>query len=159
MKSFKKVIMIVLIIIVLLSSNTENKDLIFCFKNNTPEKSEVTPEYSELVDKIGEKETTKQDVEDNYPDEETLEYNEGILYDFFLTYDEIIALKNVNFNEKLAALKIVSKINSGDFEKILRLADGGITYEEKIEADRILRKSISEEDIKKVYGIIFKYKE
>ncbi|MCX8129584.1 MAG: hypothetical protein N3I35_05715 [Clostridia bacterium] len=80
------------------------------------------------------------------------------LVKYFMTYDEIMSLKRISLEDKLTGLNVVRKVKRVDLERILRIADGGITMEEWASLSKILRNSLEEKDIEKLKKIAFKNK-
>lgn len=78
--------------------------------------------------------------------------------DYYLTYEEIISIGNISMRDKLFGLYLLRKTGKGDLEKVLRIADGGITYEEWNKLAHILKQDLSSKDMERLKKIIEKNK-
>lgn len=76
--------------------------------------------------------------------------------EYFLTFKEINSVENMNLQDKLTGLSIISKIKNSDLQKIYKLADGGITLEELKELKKILDRNLSKSEIEKLDDLLMK---
>jgi len=83
----------------------------------------------------------------------------GIPSEYFMTFDEICSIQNINLNDKLAGLSIINKINKADAARIYDLAHDGLTIDEMNEIKQMLKKSLSADEIEKLSDILQKCKE
>ncbi|MFZ5989093.1 MAG: hypothetical protein ACOYWZ_18475 [Bacillota bacterium] len=77
---------------------------------------------------------------------------------FFLTHDEIIAMNNVSFTDKIMGLSILRKLNKSDIEDMLKIARGGITFDEMEDLKKILLTKLEPDEIEKLEGMLRKNK-
>jgi hypothetical protein len=86
--------------------------------------------------------------------------NESLYKDkeYFLTYDEIVSVENISFSDKLLGLSVLSKLGKTGLEKILRIADGGVTIEEWSLLNSILDQYLGNKDIERLKELIIKNK-
>ena len=75
-----------------------------------------------------------------------------------MTYEELMALDNIDFWDKITGMAILSKLKKEDAEKLLELAAGGITMKEFETASRLLEEALGKEDFKKLMDITEKNK-
>jgi hypothetical protein len=86
---------------------------------------------------------------DSFPSEEGGDTN-----NYFLTYDEILNIENISLGDKLAGLSIIRKIPGQDLNRIMDMADGGITLDEAGELEVILEQKLDSNDIDKLKEIV-----
>ncbi|MEG6614204.1 hypothetical protein V6C42_15275 [Pseudoclostridium thermosuccinogenes] len=77
---------------------------------------------------------------------------------YYMTYEELMALDNIDFWDKITGMAILSKLKKEDAEKLLELAAGGITMKEFETASRLLEEALGKEDFKKLMDITEKNK-
>ncbi|AUS98379.1 hypothetical protein CDQ84_04185 [Clostridium thermosuccinogenes] len=77
---------------------------------------------------------------------------------YYMTYEELMALDNIDFWDKITGMAILSKLKKEDAEKLLELARGGITMKEFETASRLLEEALGKEDFKKLMDITEKNK-
>jgi len=101
---------------------------------------------------------------DVYPDDDTQVFNEekssvdSGKKEVFITIDEIKCFKNMGLADKLKVMAIVRKIDKSNIERIYRIAEGGITYDEIEEINMILRENLTSRHIEELNDIIARNK-
>jgi hypothetical protein len=78
--------------------------------------------------------------------------------DYFMTFSEVNSIENINMQDKLLGLSIISKIKKDDLQKIYKLSDGGITIDELKELKKILDRNLCKSDIEKLDDLLMKNK-
>ncbi|MCX7843355.1 MAG: hypothetical protein N2489_09840 [Clostridia bacterium] len=90
-------------------------------------------------------EQTKSNEGKTGDEEASQENNEEKKY--FLTLDEILSIKDISLKDKLAGLSVIKKLKREDIERIVEMAQGGITQEEYRAIENILRNNLEKKDI------------
>lgn len=78
--------------------------------------------------------------------------------DYFLTAKETMEIENISVSDKLIGLAIISKLKEVDIDKVIAMAQDGITYKEVDELEKLLEKKLSRQDIDKLMVILLKNK-
>ena len=78
--------------------------------------------------------------------------------EYFLTLNEIKAIEDINLEDKLKGLAIISKLGAKDMERVMEMTGGGITETEFQELKGILEKSLTEKDMECLNEILVKNK-
>lgn len=76
----------------------------------------------------------------------------------YLTPEEIGFAQKLGFSDKMAGLLLISKIDKGNSDRMLNMAKGGITNEEKEVMWEMLKDDLSDRDMAKLEGLIEKCK-
>ena len=92
---------------------------------------------------------------------DTVSANENMEMDnaeeaYFLTYDEILHLENLGLGDKIRGALLIRKLSGMDLSQIMKIANGGITVSESKELERLLGKTLSQEDMKKLFKLLQK---
>jgi hypothetical protein len=74
--------------------------------------------------------------------------------DFFMTFEEVESMENLELLQKLTGVSILSKVAKDDMESIYYMIEGGITYEEMGEIRRLLEKYLSDAEVDTLYEIL-----
>jgi hypothetical protein len=80
--------------------------------------------------------------------------NPGKSGDFFMTFEEVESMENLELLQKLTGVSILSKVAKDDIESIYYMIEGGITYEEMGEIRRLLEKYLSDAEVDLLYEIL-----
>lgn len=75
---------------------------------------------------------------------------------YFMTFEEVIAIEKISLRDKFMALGIFSKLQKDDIDRLLSLANGGITMDERQEMLYILEERLSSCDVNKLMNILDK---
>jgi hypothetical protein len=74
--------------------------------------------------------------------------------DFFMTFEEVESMENLELLQKLTGISILSKVAKDDMESIYYMIEGGITYEEMGEIRKLLEKYLSDAEVDTLYEIL-----
>jgi hypothetical protein len=74
--------------------------------------------------------------------------------DFFMTFEEVESMENLELLQKLTGISILSKVAKDDMENIYYMIEGGITYEEMGEIRKLLEKYLSDAEVDTLYEIL-----
>lgn len=78
--------------------------------------------------------------------------------DAYMTADEVACLSELSLSDKLTALSILTKLGTEETDTIYSMAADGVSMEEMVQIEAILRRHLTEEDIGAIVGILEQYK-
>lgn len=76
--------------------------------------------------------------------------------DYYMTGREVDSLEKISLADKLTGLSIIGKLKKADIDRIMKISEDGVTYDEMEQIKQILEKDLNHEDMEKLNGILLK---